>query len=127
MKEKFTFEVIRVMPNEIDFEKAISTIHYNYERVERHNKIMSIIGNGTLVASFEVYTAHPNGNEIHNIFSNGIILIQNINTKKVVTELIARPQQIRRYWEGLCIAMPTNIQPIIDKAAEHQIKGYNYW
>lgn len=127
MKEKFTFEVLGTMTNEVSFDDAITTYHYSKERVERHNRIMSTIGGGKLIASFEVYTAHPNGNEIHNIFDNGVILIQNIRTKRVVTELIARPQQIKRYWEYLYKPIPIEVYAITLKAKEHQIKGYNNW
>lgn len=125
--ERTIFDVICKMNNTISFDYSVKTAHWDYERVERHNKIMTYIGDGKLIASFEVYTAHPNGNEIHNIFDNGVVLIQNIRTKKLITELIARPQQIRRYWEGLRTAMPYQYQYIIDKARVHQKNKWNEW
>lgn len=123
--EERVFEIICKVSNEIQFNNAVFTAHWSYERIERHNKIITYIGDGKLIASFEVYTAHPNGNEIHNVFDNGIVLIQNARTKKLVTELIARPNQIIRYWKGLNLYL--NNTALLNKARQHQMKGWNNW
>ena len=105
----------------------VTTFHFSVERTERHNKIVSIIGKGKCVAMFVVDTAHINGNEIHCVYDNGIIVIYNERTKRLITELIARPQQIYRYWNNLGISFPQKYNNIISKARIHQEKGYNNW
>lgn len=119
------FVVKSKIDNRIEFNKLATTFHYDTERTERHNKILSVIGDGKYLASFVVDKAHPNGDEIHTLFDNGIILIQNKDSRLVITELIARPQQIRRYWEGK--SEPRYVYSICEKAREHQKKGYNLW
>lgn len=119
------FVVKSKMENRVDFATLSTTLHYDADRTARHNKIMSIIGNGNYLASFVVDKGHKNGDEIHTIFDNGIILIQNLNTKLVITELIARPAQIRRYWEGK--SEPRYVYSICQKAKTHMEKGYNNW
>ena len=103
----------------------ISTIHFGYERTERLNKVLDIIGGyGKSLNSFIVDTAHPNGNEVHTITDNGIIIIQNERTNRLVTILIARPNQIRRYYE---YGIPIEVYSVINKCKMYQERGYNYW
>ena len=91
----------------------VSTFHYAEDRTDRHNKIATIIGEGKCIAYFIVDKAHPNGNEIHCVYDNGIVVIYNERTKKLITELIARPAQIYRYWNGLNILFPKEYNNII--------------
>lgn len=72
--------------------------HYTEDRQEREN-IIRQIGQGEVVASFRVDRGHWNGAEIHKITNTGIILIYNERTGKLVTKLIARVGQIRRYYK----------------------------
>lgn len=101
------------------------TAHFDVDRKTRHENIVSHIGDGTYVTTFLCDTSHPNGNELHSIFDNGIILVQNEKTQKIVTELIARPGQIRRYWSLGNRDFPAKYNYIVDKCREHEIKGYN--
>ena len=39
---------------------------------------------------------HINGAEVHALYSDGSIIIYNYNTKKLITVLIARPNQAKR-------------------------------
>lgn len=98
------------------------TQHYINDRKNRIDFINDVIGVGTIVDSFVVDKGHRNGAEIHSITDTGIIIIRNYHTKKLVTMLIARPQQIRRYYIIENKAIPLNIVSI---AREHQRKGYN--
>lgn len=84
-------------------------------------------GEGRCVDAFIVDKGHPNGNEVHYILDNGVIVITNEHTGKVVTELIARPKQIYRYWNGLGEEFPKEYRGIIAVAGEHQKNGYNMW
>ena len=103
----------------------VNTIHNQKDRNERNHKIQTILGGyGNALASFIVDTQHPNGNELHTITDNGIVVIQNQRTKKLITTLIARPAQIKRYYEQ---TIPSDIYKVISKAREHEIKGYNNW
>lgn len=116
---KRVFKVLDELKNPINFKELDPTLHWSDERKERHKKIVEIIGNGKYMTSFLVDTAHPNGYEIHNIFDNGIILIQNERTQKVVTELIARPQQLKRYWKSLGRLFPYEMFAVFETAKIH--------
>ena len=75
----------------------MTSVHYSIERQERE-RVIEMIGYGTVIKTVIVDRGHWNGPEIHSISSTGIITIQNQRTKKIVTKLIARPGQIARYY-----------------------------
>lgn len=108
-------------------ETSESTMHRSYAGWQRHQNIVYEIGSGKCVDAFIVDKEHPNGNEVHYILDNGVIVITNERTGKIVTELIARPRQIYRYWDGLGEDFPKEYRGIISKAREHQSNGYNEW
>lgn len=107
--------------------ESASTFHYSNEVAERHRKVTDALGDGKCVDAFVVDKAHPNGNEIHYIYDNGVILIANERTRKVITELIARPRQLYRYWDGLGEPFPKEYGHIIDLAVRNEFMGRNYW
>ena len=82
--------------------------------------------------SFVVDRGHPNGPEIHSVTDTGIIVVHNQRTGKMVTKLIARPGQVKRYnnaegrvkryYNAEGRNAPQNILAI---AKEHLKKGYN--
>ena len=90
--------------------------HYNRDRVARE-KLIKKIGLGKEIATFTVDKGHPMGAELHTITSTGIIIIRNQKTNKMVTKLIARPNQIKRY--GI------EDKKVIEIARKHQSLGYN--
>lgn len=100
-----------------------ATTHYKTERQQR-DEIIKKIGSAPILSIngklcvFIVDKGHRNGAEIHVITENGLIYIYNQHSKKFITALIARPAQLLRY--GVNIP-----KKILDKAKEHQIKGYN--
>ena len=94
--------------------------HYSEEREERE-AIIRQIGMGEVVASFRVDRGHRNGAEIHKITNTGIIIIYNERTGKMVTKLIARVGQIRRYYKD-----GNAPKEIIREARKHMEMGYNY-
>jgi hypothetical protein len=69
------------------------------ERAERENRIRKI-GYGNKVAEFIVDKGHVNGPEIHEISDTGIVTVFNQRTHKLITKLIARPGQLKRYFNG---------------------------
>lgn len=73
--------------------------HYELERKERERRIKEI-GEGTIICETIVDKGHKNGPEIHKISDTGIIIIYNQRTHKLITKLIARPAQIKRYFKS---------------------------
>ncbi len=94
--------------------------HYKLDRQARENLIAQI-GYGTIIKSVVIDRGHKNGAEIHEISNTGIITIYNERTHKMITKLIARPGQIRRYYDN------KNEIPkeLIKIAMEHQTMDYN--
>ena len=90
--------------------------HYTDDRKVREELIKKI-GLGNEIGIFRVDKGHPNGAELHTVTDTGIIIIRNERTHKMVTKLIARPNQIKRY--GI------ERKDVIEIAREHQILGYN--
>lgn len=94
--------------------------HYNMDRIKRE-EIIRKIGMGEEIKTVRVDRHHRNGAELHTITSTGIIVIRNENTHKMVTKLIARPNQIKRYFEE----ETEEVKKVIKLAREHQRLGYN--
>ena len=95
--------------------------HYNEDRRSRE-ELISKIGLGEAIVTVRVDRNHPKGPELHTITSTGIIVIRNERTHKIITKLIARPGQIRRYFDEV----PENLTKIIEIARIHQEMRYNY-
>lgn len=99
----------------------MNTKHYTNDRKRREAIIKNVIGEGKEVETFTVDRGHKNGPELHTITTTGIIIIRNARTKKIITKLIARPAQIKRYFK----VITDTIQKIIDLAIMHTRLGYN--
>lgn len=95
--------------------------HWNNDRKER-NELIKKIGKGKTIKEVEVDRHHRNGPEIHCISDTGIITIFNKRTKKMITQLIARPGQIKRYYTENEV-IPSGL---IDIARQHQNMAFNY-
>ena len=92
--------------------------HYKDERQAREDAIRKI-GYGTVIKT--VLVNHPvAGLQIHRITDTGIVLVYNKDTHKLITKLIARVGQIKRYY-------PNGDAPkdLLDKAFQHQQLGLN--
>ena len=99
-----------------------TSIHYLEERRSRDAFINETIGTGSIIDSFIVDRGHPGGAEIHSVTDTAIILIHNLSTHKLITELIARPEQIRRLYR-LADKKPPN--KILKLAYKHNAERYN--
>lgn len=100
--------------------------HYNNERYNREEFINEYLhGDGNIIDEFIVDKGHPHGAERHCITDNGVIIVFNLNSGKLVTKLLARPQQIKRYYESTGREPPSNYDEILRLAREHNILGYN--
>ena len=78
---------------------ALNTQDYTVHESQRETRkeVISQLGDLVEFDSFVVDTGHPMGYEVHTVCTNGVIVIANMVTKRVVTYLIARPGQIKRY------------------------------
>ncbi len=94
--------------------------HYLTDRSKRE-ALIKAIGEGKIIATFTVNKHHRNGPELHSITDTGIIIIRNKRTKKMITKLIARPQQIKRYFK----TVNAEVEKIIKLAQKHTNLGYN--
>lgn len=98
--------------------------HYKNKRYKRENLINNHLnGDGKVIDSFIVDKGHVNGLERHDITENGVILIYNVISGKLVTKLIAREGQIRRYYNNIGKSPPSFL---IDIAKWHASLLYNY-
>ena len=93
--------------------------HWRKDRQVR-SKIIAQIGLGQIVKEVVVDRGHRNGPEVHKITTTGLVIIYNQRTGIMVTVLIARPNQIKRYY-----AENEAPQKIINLAFEHMRAGYN--
>lgn len=94
-----------------------------YSRKKRNDFVFSI--KQKPVACFLVDRGHINGPELHFITDHGCIIIFNEHTGRFVTTLIARPNQIMRYFREThtdTVYMDT----ILSCCHEYVVKGLNY-
>lgn len=97
--------------------------HYKNKRYKREKIINKYInGDGCIIDGFIVDRNHGDGAEMHSITENGIILIHNIETGKLITKIIARPSQIKRYYRGSGRQPP---RYLLELAAWHEELQYN--
>lgn len=101
-----------------------ATKHYKKDR-HRRERLINDLGDSYIIDGFIVDKGHKNGLEVHSITSNGIIVIHNLESGKLVTKLIARPHQIERYYESTGREKPTEYNDIIRLARWYEILGFN--
>ena len=101
--------------------------HYQSQRYKRERFIEECLGgDGYIVDGFVVDKGHKMGLECHSITENGIIIIHNYHSNALITKLIARPQQIIRYYEYTGRQPPVEYEHILELARQHENLGYNY-
>ena len=97
--------------------------HYKKKRYKREKLIKKYLnGDGKVIDSFVVDKGHKKGLERHDITENGIILIYNATSNKLVSKLIARPAQIKRYYKNSGREPP---QWLLDLCTWHESLHYN--
>ena len=96
--------------------------HYQNQRSEREKFIDEHFNSDYIVDEFVVDKGHPHGAERHCITSDGIIIVYNLLSGKLVTKLIAREGQIKRYYYGTGGNPPSYL---INLARQHESLGYN--
>lgn len=75
----------------------MKSIHYKHDRQAREQVIRDVIGYGNIIKSIEVDKGHINGPEIHKLSDTGIITIYNKKSGKMITKLVARCGQAKRF------------------------------
>ncbi len=100
--------------------------HYQGQRSERERFIDEHFKDDYIVDEFIVDKGHPHGAERHCITNSGIIIVFNANSGKLVTKLLARPQQIKRYYENSGREPPAEYENILKLAYQHNVAGYNH-
>ena len=99
----------------------MTSAHYYEERTYRENLIREI-GYGKPIKTVTIDRGHRDGAEIHQLSDTGIITIFNARTHKLITRLIARPGQIKRYYKE----DETIPNKLLNLAKQHQTMAYNY-
>lgn len=102
----------------------METRHFEMDKnvAVRHEIIEKYIGFGVDIFSAELDRGHKNGTEIHVVTDSGIIKIYNTRTHKHVTDIIARPSQIKRVYHAKNQYAP---RWLLDIAFENQKRGFN--
>lgn len=108
-----------------DFDLSRVTKHVQKRR-GRWDSYLQVKDIGEAYDMFQVDKNHPNGDEIHVITDTGYILIFNQRTKKFITVLHARSNQLKRYYTNLNEQIPSEIFSIGYKNDElNSILGLN--
>lgn len=97
------------------------SMHYAMQRQARDAFIQSI-GVGTVTDSFVVDRGHPDGAEIHSVTDTAVVIIRNQRTGKLITEIIARPEQLRRLYRTQNREVPKRLLKL---AYKHNRNRYN--
>ena len=97
--------------------------HYKTNRYSREKFInKQFKGDGNIIDSFIVDRNHPKGAEIHYVTDNGLIIVRNQRTGKLVTKLIARPNQVKKLYNSVNREPP---QWLTNLCFYHQVLHYN--
>ena len=100
--------------------------HYKNKRYKREKLIEKYVnGDGYMIDCFIVDKGHRNGVECHSITDNGIIIIHNLYSGKLVTKLLARENQIKRYYESTGRTPPPEYERVLYLARWHESLHYN--
>ena len=99
--------------------------HYKNQRDKREKFIEEHLGEGYAIDGFIVDKGHYKGAEVHSLYDNGIIVVHNLRSGKLVTKLLARPRQIMRYYETTGRKPPEGYEELLELAKQHKDLGYN--
>lgn len=94
------------------------TKHFK-ERVYRLNA--SGMGIGMVASGFLVDKGHENGMEEHYITTTGLIIIRNHNSGQAITILVARPEQVKRYYDELGHLLPSKILKVAERNRSNRL------
>lgn len=86
------------VPKEMRVAGLFQTLHFKNSRIARFGRVQKEIGFGFVIRACVVDRGHANGQEVHVITDTGIVAVFNRHTESLITILVARPQQIKRYY-----------------------------
>lgn len=99
------------------------TNHYKNKRYKREKFISKhLCGDGNVIDSFIVDKGHKNGLERHDITDTGLIIVYNLESQKLVTKLVARPNQVKRYYQDVDRSPP---KWLLELCKWHESLNYN--
>ena len=101
---------------------AVVSSHYANERQNRSDFISNSIGRGNVIDEFIVNRGDERLDERHSVTDTAIIIIHNNYTKKLITEIIARPEQLRRLYHSNGKEPPRRL---LRMAYKHNQRRYN--
>lgn len=81
--------------------KWIDEESYTHHGSRRNYRREIMDKKGRRIISFLVDRNHRNGLEVHTIFESGLIYVQNHQSEKICTILVARYGQVHRYYKAL--------------------------
>ena len=97
--------------------------HYKKQRYKREKFINKCCnGDGKIIDEFIVDKGHKDGLERHCVTDTGMIIIYNAASGKLVSKLIARVNQIKRYYIGTDKEPPASLLRL---AEWHESLRYN--
>jgi signal transduction histidine kinase len=93
------------------------SLHYQNERTERERFIEENIGYGDEIYSFEY--DYNGAKQIHKITDTGLINVYDRDGGKLITRLVARPQQIKRLFNQHGEQAPRDLVRLADYHARN--------
>ena len=94
-------KVLSKMPNVEMIDADNVSNHYKKKRKQRTNIMNNLGGYGNPIASFLVFDYESGSEKIHTITDNGVCIVQDRNTKEVVTMFPISFDKVREYWQQL--------------------------
>lgn len=85
------------------------TGHFHDDRGARFSRICRSVGLGHVVRQCLVDTGHPAGREVHMLTDTGVVVVVNARSHRLVTMLVARPNQVKRYYEPFGEEVPKEL------------------
>jgi hypothetical protein len=84
--------------------------------------VAQFLGPQHFIGWFWCNKGHKNGPEVHCVTNEGVIYIYNAKTYKLITCLIGRPEQVKRYFDATGLPVSRNV---LERARQHEKLGYN--
>lgn len=100
---------------------SVHTHHFDDERLKRFEVAERLNNGAPIDASFLVDKGHPHGPEIHCVSKNAVIFILNERTKRFITVLLARPNQVKRLYKECGLQAPRTILKIASYYKENNL------
>jgi hypothetical protein len=96
--------------------KQTEHITQRSERIKVY-QCMGLLDDSNIISCYKVDKKHENGHELHAINKKGLIYIYNFKSRKLITILHARANQIKRYYEATneSINAIKNILQLVEK------------